>query len=158
MNVDKKMDEQEYIERKSQEFINTCSWFLMRKVTRLLTNYINGKFKETGILSTQLGALAILATKGELNISEIAKELVMDQTTATRNIKKLEKEKLVKEVKGEDKRFKRITLTELGKEKLLQVLPIWDENQQMLTTSAGKENIQSLDQILRILLQILQPE
>ena len=155
MNADEKMNDEEYIQVKSNEFIDTCSWFLMRKVVRLLTNYINNSFKETGILSTQLGALAILEIKKELSISEIAKELVMDQTTATRNIMKLEKENLVKVIEGNDKRFKIITLTDKGREKLQQVLPIWDHNQQMINQAVGNEKIQNLDEILRTILHIL---
>ena len=108
----------DYIELKSKEFIDPCSWFLMRKVVRQLTNQLNLFLKETGILSTQLGALAILAIHTELNISEIAKLLDMDQTTATRNINQLQKENLIQIAEGKDKRFRIVSLTELGKDKL----------------------------------------
>lgn len=148
--------DQDYVNSKSQEFVDTCSWFLMRKVVRSLTNFINDSFKETGILSTQLGTLAILAIHDKLSVSEIAKELIMDQTTATRNIKNLQKMNLLQLEEGEDKRVKMVTLTEEGKSKLMQVLPIWDFNQKMINQEVGKDNIASLEVILREILSLLQ--
>lgn len=150
--------DEEYILNKSHEFIDTCSWFLMRKVARSLTNFINDTFKETGLLSTQLGALAILAVNEELSISEIAKELVMDQTTATRNIQNLEKLQLVSQHEGKDKRFRMISITEEGKKKLEQVLPIWDQDQAMINQAIGTEKITSLETILREILLTLQKQ
>lgn len=147
---------QDYVSTKSQEFIDTCSWFLMRKVVRSLTNFINDSFKESGILSTQLGALAILAVNQELSISEIAKELVMDQTTATRNIQNLEKLQFVTLQEGTDKRVKLVSLTDKGKRKLEEVLPIWDQDQGMLNQALGMDKITSLDSILRQILQTIQ--
>lgn len=155
MSINQKAYNQEFIEHKSQEFINTCSWFLMRKVVRQLTNQLNHFLKDAGILSTQLGALAILAIEKELNISEIAKILDMDQTTATRNINQLEKEHLIKEVEGADKRFKIVTLTDLGKEKLQQALPIWEQNQKRINDLLGIERVQTLDDILEEILAML---
>lgn len=145
----------DYIELKSKEFIDTCSWFLMRKVVRQLTNQLNLFLKETGILSTQLGALAILAIHTELNISEIAKLLDMDQTTATRNINQLQKENLIQIAEGKDKRFRIVSLTELGKDKLQQALPIWEQNQQRINDLLGSDKVQTLDEILEKILFML---
>ncbi len=155
MSFNEKMDNQDYIELKSQEFINSCSWFLMRKVVRQLTNQLNAFLKETGILSTQLGALAILAIDKELNISEIAQILDMDQTTATRNIRQLEKENLISLVEDEDKRVKRVTLTDLGRDRLRQALPIWEQNQKRINELLGIDRVQTLDEILKEILQML---
>lgn len=150
--------DQGYLDTKSQEFVNSCSWFLMRKVVRVLTNHLNEKFKETGIYSTQLGALAILSIKEKASISELAQELLMDQTTATRNISNLEKQGLVKMVEGEDKRFKIVTLTEEGKKTLQQALPVWDVNQKAINETIGNEKIQELNEILHELLHMLGQE
>ena len=81
MSNNENLSDQDYIEYTSKEFVNTCSWFLMRKTVRVLTNYINSLLKETGILSTQLGTLAVLAVQEELNITELAKELAPARPT-----------------------------------------------------------------------------
>ena len=150
--------DQEFIDSKSQEFINSCSWFLMRKVVRVLTNHLNDMFKDTGILSTQLGALAIMTIKEQVSISELAQDLLMDQTTATRNILNLEKQGLVKMVEGEDKRFKIVTLTDEGKKTLQKSLPIWDVNQKIINETIGDEKIQLLNEILHDILHMLHQE
>ena len=152
------LSDQDYIEYMSREFVNTCSWFLMRKTVRVLTNYINYKLKETGILSTQLGTLAVLADQKELNISELAKELVMDQTTATRNINQLQKDDLVKIAEGTDRRIRNVSLTDKGKKKLEQALPIWEINQRNLTQQLGTENTKILGDLLSGILILLQKE
>ena len=158
MSNNENLSDQDYIEYTSKEFVNTCSWFLMRKTVRVLTNYINSLLKETGILSTQLGTLAVLAVQEELNITELAKELVMDQTTATRNINQLQKDNLVKIAEGTDRRIRNVSLTNMGKKKLLQALPIWEVNQRNLTQQLGTENTKILEDLLSKTLNLLQKE
>ena len=80
----------------------------------------------------------------------------MDQTTATRNIQNLEKLNLISQHEGKDRRFRMISITGEGKKKLQQVLPIWDQDQEMINQAIGKDKIASLEIILREILETLQ--
>ncbi len=155
MNSSPEINEEIDIEEKSLDFVNNCSWFLMRKVVRLLTNHLNYLLKDTGILSTQLGTLAILAINDQLSVSEIAKELVMDQTTATRNILSLQKENLIESVEGPDKRVKLMSLTDLGRKKISKALPIWEYNQNKIVETLGINKIDDLTETLSKILLML---
>jgi DNA-binding MarR family transcriptional regulator len=84
---------------------------------------------------------------GTITISNLAKALVMDRTTLTRNIKPLEKQGLLRITSGKDDRREReVTLTASGQGILAKALPLWQAVQQAVKEELGQGRF---DRLLR---------
>jgi DNA-binding MarR family transcriptional regulator len=80
--------------------------------------------------STQKSVLDSIARAGRPTMGEIAASLVLDRSALAHNIKPLEREGLVEVVADEhDKRNRLVALTEAGRAKLAQSMPLWEEAQ-----------------------------
>ena len=79
----------------------------------------------------------------------------MYQTTVTRNISKLEKAGLVTtSPHPDDPRKKRVELSAIGRDKLAQAHPLWEEAQRCIISRMGKDDFNSLLRLLEKLNQI----
>ncbi|WDP91054.1 MAG: MarR family transcriptional regulator [Desulfobacter sp.] len=68
----------------------------------------------------------LLSSKGEVTISKIAKELEITHPGASQLVTSLKKKGFVQIAQDkEDKRFKKVILTDSGKEKLHEIRPVW---------------------------------
>lgn len=81
---------------------------------------------------------------GSVTVTRLAKMVVMDRTTLTRNLKPLEKKGLIKVTPGKDRRMKVVTLTEKGNETLIKALPIWEKAQAHIIKELGQERWNNL--------------
>jgi DNA-binding MarR family transcriptional regulator len=79
-------------------------------------------------------------------MTDVADLLALDRTTLTANLKPLERRGLVEvSVGAKDKRSRRLTLTEAGRDVLRQAMPIWHkaqaENEALLTAGTDAESL-----------------
>jgi DNA-binding MarR family transcriptional regulator len=73
-------------------------------------------------------------------MGEIATSLVLDRSALAHNIKPLERDGLVEVVADErDKRNRLVALTEAGRAKLAQSMPLWEEAQGRFERAFGEE-------------------
>ncbi|MFQ5620118.1 MAG: MarR family winged helix-turn-helix transcriptional regulator, partial [Rhodospirillales bacterium] len=93
--------------------------------------------KPSGLRATQFSLLAVAENKGPTGITELARTLVTDRTTLTRNLKPLLDQELLQVVDGADRRQRPITLTLRGRDRLAQALPLWREVQARLARGFG---------------------
>jgi DNA-binding MarR family transcriptional regulator len=105
----------------------TCICLRLRKGARQTTQIYDKFLAPAGIRITQFGLLAHLEISGgPLSVAALADELNMDPTTLNRNIKPLEKRKLVlSKVNDRDRRAKEILLTSTGRALLWRAAPLW---------------------------------
>jgi DNA-binding MarR family transcriptional regulator len=68
----------------------------------------------------------------------------MDRTTLGRNLKPLEKKRLIRIETGEDKRERLVYMTERGQELLMKVYAAWKKAQYELLESLGDERLSRL--------------
>ena len=121
-----------------------CACFNLRKATRAVTQLFDGALQPIGLRGTQLGTLVAISSAGSATISRLAEWLVMDRTTLTRDLKPLEKQRLVKIVSGKDRRTRCVALTARGRETLLKALPLWEETQARIVKGLGQDRFQVL--------------
>ena len=108
----------------------TCANLNLRRATWAVSNYFDDVFLAAcGLRATQIPPLVVLYLGGPKTINEIAARLELDRTTLTRNLKPLEEAGLLVIAPGDDRRSRMVTLTEHGREVLLDVLPVWEEAQ-----------------------------
>ena len=102
-----------------------CVCYRLRRAARATSRAYDEALAPVGLRSTQLGLLGLLHARGALPLSELAEALVMERTTLTRNLKPLERDKLVASAPGQDRRQRIVRLTTRGEKKLAEALPLW---------------------------------
>jgi DNA-binding MarR family transcriptional regulator len=121
----------------------------LRQATRALTQRYDAAFAGTGIRSTQFNLLVALAQAPSVPLSRLAKAMVMDRTTLTRNLAPLVRRGLVAESGAQDKRVRSYALTSRGKQLLARALPDWNAAQSQILGALTDKDAEHLRRILR---------
>jgi len=122
-----------------------CLCAVVRKTGRILTRKYDQYLKPSGLKVTQLSMLARIAKNSAITVSELAKLLVMDQTTVSRNLQVLEKSGYIYlEPDPADQRTRRIQITEKGISKMNEATPLWEKAQQEMERVLGRVSIEEL--------------
>lgn len=128
-----------------------CINFNLRKACRAVTQFYADMLKLTGLEKTQFTLLMVVSANGPCTVTELAEFLVMNQTTATRNLQRLEKRGLIESSVGEDRRSRLITITAEGEAILAEAMPIWRQAQTKLVEGLG---IEKTSQLLTLLSEV----
>ncbi len=124
-----------------------CYCATMRQTARAVTLAYNQALKPAGIEITHFTVLAILAVNPGLTTGDLALLLVMDQTTATRTLRLMEKCGLLAWQPGLDRRHKRWTLTVTGQDKFAVAQPLWSAAQLSVERLFGSATTESLHRL-----------
>ena len=90
-----------------------CNCLALRQAARHVTQFYDQFLAPSGLRATQYSILARLARRGAMTINALAAELVMDRTTLGRNIRPLQRDRLIAVAAGTaDRRSKELRLTE----------------------------------------------
>ena len=95
-----------------------------------------------------LSILFIIGKQKDVNQKMIADALVLDQSTMSRDLKKLVQKGWVNISKGTDSRNSQLSLTTSGYQLLEEVTPVWEALQSKIAKLLGDYNIQQIDQII----------
>jgi len=109
-----------------------CLNFQLRRTSRLLGRYYDDALRPLGLRGTQFNLLAVLAQTGPIAITAFADLVGMERSAVARNLKPIERRKLVTVTPGKDKRTRTVTLAPAGRRKLEEALPEWDQAQTQL--------------------------
>ncbi|NIR52414.1 winged helix-turn-helix transcriptional regulator [candidate division KSB1 bacterium] len=121
-----------------------CACFNLRKASRAVTQVYDRLLQRTGLRVTQFTILVSISRTGSVTISNLAKQLVMDRTTLTRNLRPLEREGFLKISPGKDLRTRYVTLLKKGKDVLTEAIPLWERAQRNFEAGLGKQRFHSL--------------
>lgn len=103
-----------------------CLCLHAQRAARRLSRHFDEAMRPVGITSGQFSLLNGLNRPEPPTISAVASLLAMDRSTVTANLKPLERQGLVRiEADPEDRRGRRIALTEEGLALLAAATPIW---------------------------------
>ena len=126
----------------------TCMNAKLRKLHRLINSVYMSNLKPFGIRGSMLSILFIIGKRPGINQKTIADLLILDQSTMTRDLKKLETNGWVVKKAGEDARHKVLELTNNGYELLEKVTPVWKKMHRKVEKILGQYNIQNIDQVM----------
>lgn len=108
------------------EVYNRCLCFGMHRAARTLARRFDAAFAPLGISHGQYSLMMSLNRPEPPRLGEAAAFLAMDRTTLTANLKPLERLGYVEIVPDkEDKRSRRLILTDAGRKLLAAAVPIW---------------------------------
>ena len=114
-----------------------CTCFNLRKAARAVTQMYDEALQPSGLRATQFSLLSVVENNGPIGITQLARTLVTDRTTLTRNLKPLLDRALLQVVDSADRRQRPIALTSRGRDRLAQALPLWREVQARLVKGFG---------------------
>jgi len=115
----------------------TCACFNFRKASRSVTQLFDQALAPTGLRSTQLVILITGELLGPSSIARMARELVMDRSTLTRNLKPLLSSDLLALSKADNAKQKTVAVTAAGRLALVKALPYWERAQKQLVNRLG---------------------
>ncbi|HTS85631.1 MAG TPA: MarR family winged helix-turn-helix transcriptional regulator [Usitatibacter sp.] len=116
----------------------------LRMATRAITAVYDEHLKASGLTSNQLAVLWPIVAMEPTPMSEIAKAVVMDKTTVSRNVAGLEALGLVQIQPGEDARLRLVSTTAKGRHAFALAMPAWEAAQEAVAKTFGKARFTSL--------------
>jgi DNA-binding MarR family transcriptional regulator len=129
---------------KSVKVGQVCACFNLRKAARAVTQLYEEMIRPSGLRGTQFALLVATKNLEPVTVKRLAKAMVMDRTTLTRDLKPLEKQGLLTVEVGEDRRERKVTLTLQGQQVLARALPLWEKAQARVEKGLGQERLQRL--------------
>lgn len=121
-----------------------CACANFRKVSRTVTQLFDQALQPSGLRSTQFIILLEIATVASPTIALLARRLVMDPSTVTRNLRPLKKQGLIKTVSNENHRGRVLALTLAGHQMIEQAVPLWARAQTLFTKKLGQKRWSTL--------------
>ena len=107
------------------ERLSPCVCSTLRMVSRAVTQLYDDALRPSGLRVTQFSILAAIARMGEANLRQLADTLAIDQTTLTRSLNLLERDRVIERVPHPDGRIKAMRLTARGRKTLEVARPLW---------------------------------
>jgi DNA-binding MarR family transcriptional regulator len=119
-----------------------CACTSFRKASRAVTQLFDEALQPSGLRSTQLILLLEIAVAEPATVPRLARKLVMDPSTVTRNLQPLVKRGLLASLAGD--RNQTFRLTALGRETLERAVPLWERTQTAFVERLGAERWQAM--------------
>jgi DNA-binding MarR family transcriptional regulator len=112
---------------------DTCVCLHTQRAARAIGRYFDEALRPVGLTNGQFSLLMSLNRPVPPGIKSVADLLAMDRTTLTAALKPLERRGLIKiATDPDDRRLKRLTLTQAGIEALAAAIPIWKTHHRLI--------------------------
>jgi DNA-binding MarR family transcriptional regulator len=116
-----------------------CLCLHTQRAARALARRFDDALKTVGLNNGQFSMMMSLNRPEPPTIGQVADFLAMDRTTLTAKLKPLERRGLVKVMADEqDRRSRRLTLTEQGRKLLARAVPVWEKTHDELDRELGE--------------------
>lgn len=137
--------------------LKRCAYTNIRRVDRQVARFYDKMLAPAGVSAAQFTLLATLvAVAPPVTINRLAKVLVMDRTTLTRNLSLLNRRRFIRYQEGTDRRTRVIFLTREGEEAFNATLPLWQQGQSKIERDFGNERFESLLAELAAVMKLVQ--
>ncbi len=133
-----------------------CATANVRKASRAVTKVYAECLARAGLEPTQYSLLVACSLFEGVTVSKLAEVFVMDRSALARNLGVMEKRGLLRVKPGEDRRTRKVTLTENGKAALAEALPHWRAAQGKVERKFGAERLGRLLSELKALMSAMQ--
>lgn len=140
-----------------RRMLSECACLNLRKAARAVTQQYDSTLRPAGVRSTQLPLLTAAALYGTINMTELAHEVVMDQTSLTRTLALLERRGWIRVAPGADRRTREARLTPRGRRVLERAVPLWEAAQAAVTKPLQRRQFRRLLSQLNAVLSAAQP-
>ena len=126
-----------------------CTCLRLRKAARRVTQIFDAHLLPEGLTVTQYGLLGHLKSLDGISLGVLARKLIMDPTTLTRTLRPLERRGLLVVARDpQDRRSRRLHLTDEGRRALASARPAWARAQRQIERALGQEEAFGLNAAL----------
>jgi DNA-binding MarR family transcriptional regulator len=130
---------------------DACYCNILRTSTRKVTATYDKALAPIGVNVAQFALLRKIERAGMVSLTGLGRLSDLDRSTIGRNVKVLERMKLIRTVAGQDQREAMVTLTRQGARILSQGALLWEMAQQRVETTLGPEGASHLRALLQAL-------
>ncbi len=127
-----------------REIGRSCACFNLRRAARLVTQRFDRALREIGITANQFSILMAAYNQEGILLTKLARTLGMERTTLSRNVSLLARMGMVSTAMGNDKRERKIAITENGITLLEKTLPQWQKAQNEVVEAIGQKKWEGL--------------
>jgi DNA-binding MarR family transcriptional regulator len=121
-----------------------CVLYSLHRAVRAADQVYDAAFRKVGLRSTQVFLLNAIEARAPVTLGDLARGIVVDRTTLTRNIQPLLKAGLVSVRAGQDRRVREISITAAGRRRVRQAYPLWRQSQEFLAGRLGAAAVADL--------------
>jgi DNA-binding MarR family transcriptional regulator len=116
----------------------SCAAFNFRRTARAVTRLYDLGLEPSGLRATQFAILTAVAKFQPVSISRIGEILVLDQTTLTRSLRLLQRQRYLEISPRSIRRQRFLTLTDSGVKALAVAVPLWRKVQAKFLEEMGE--------------------
>ncbi|MFJ1469801.1 MULTISPECIES: MarR family winged helix-turn-helix transcriptional regulator [Massilia] len=124
----------------ASERLIACNCFASRKAARLVTKMYEDHLSRVNLTSTQFSILVYIDEVKEGSMKDLAEAMVMERTSVIRALQPLARDGLVAIGPHEDDARRNVVrLTDAGRARLAQAMPVWQTAQAEFESRFGAE-------------------
>jgi DNA-binding MarR family transcriptional regulator len=132
-----------------------CTNFKLRTLLRRVARLYDAELSRAGLKGTQYSLLSHIVRLGPVRPQDLARQLGMDASTLTRNLRVVIAEGWVAQGPGEDERSRSVTITPAGRAKQGEARRYWRNAQDRLNELLGIEQVAQLHALIDVGLERL---
>jgi len=132
------------IVEKCKEVGRSCACYHLRRTARAITRLYDSFLRPCGLRVTQYSVLIVTGLRGPVGITKLAEMTLTERTTLTRNLRLLEKKELIRITPGKDRRDRLVSITEKGRQLLLEATELWKTAQAHIESGLGEDRMNRL--------------
>jgi DNA-binding MarR family transcriptional regulator len=133
-----------------------CTNFRLRRLSRVASRRYDAHVAPSGLKTTQYSLLSHVLHFGPLRPVDRAREMNVDASTLTRNLKPMLAAGFLVQTEGPDARSRMLAITDAGREKRAEAQRLWHGAQLALNDILGTGRVLALHALLDESLELLQ--
>jgi DNA-binding MarR family transcriptional regulator len=134
-----------------------CTNLKLRQLMRRVAQHYDAEVGKTGLKGTQYSLLSYVCKLGPIRPVDLAREMKVDASTLSRNLKPLVAAGLLAIGPGPDARSRMVEATDAGRDKRQEAQRRWRVAQENLNTTLGVERVVALHALLDDCTELLAP-
>jgi DNA-binding MarR family transcriptional regulator len=132
-----------------------CTNLKLRQLMRRVAQHYDAEVGKTGLKGTQYSLLSYVAKLGPIRCVDLAREMKIQASTLTRNLRPLVDAGWLDVETGFDARSRFVTVTDAGREKRQEAQRHWRVAQEALNERLGARRVVALHAVLDECLELL---
>jgi DNA-binding MarR family transcriptional regulator len=127
----------------------SCIAVRVRMLNRVVSNLYDEALRPLGLRVSQLNILVVAAKLGTARPAKVCDILLLDVSTLSRNVERMQANGWLEVVPDEDRRAQPFRLTAAGRALLKRAVPAWEKAQEQATALIGRDGVRLLSEIER---------
>ena len=125
-----------------------CVGYRVRRLSRMVSGIYDEAFRSLDLKISQFTILTVLHRQGPLSASDLSRILIMDKSTASRNLERMRRRGWIAAVSGDTRGRPKIAVTREGSQLLRRAYPLWRAAQDSALQRLQPDGLKALDVVM----------